>query len=156
MLQFTPHASIVHESADANDIDVVYVPGGCTHLLQPADRSWCKPFKVRLRDQWVRWMQQGQRTAQGNLKKPDRQDVINWVSFSWESVCDEVIEKSFKITGISNRLDGSEDNLVDDQIPFEIDDEDELRREAIDIQFDDEGDDSDLDFDGFDENELQY
>ena len=46
--------------------------------------------------------------------------------------------------------------LLHDQIPFEIDDEDELWREAIDIQFDDEGDDSDLDFDGFDENELQY
>ena len=39
---------------------------------------------------WVRWMQQGQRTEQGNLKKPDRQDISNWVSFSWESVSEEV------------------------------------------------------------------
>ena len=33
------------ERAKANDINLLHIPGGCTHLLQLANQSWCKPFK---------------------------------------------------------------------------------------------------------------
>lgn len=140
-------ANAVQERVRELDTDMVYIPGGCTHLLQPADRSWCKPFKDRLRRQWVNWMQGAQRNARGNLKKPNRQNVIDWVSTAWESVSEEIVIKSFKLTGISNALDGTEDNLIDDQLPYE--DGEELADEALGILFDEEDDDSDLDFEGF-------
>ena len=58
----TIHTSQGTQAALAeNDTDVVFIPGGCTHLLQPADRSWCKPLQDRLREQWVRWMRQALR-----------------------------------------------------------------------------------------------
>ena len=44
-------------------------------------------------------------------------------------------------------MDGSEDLLIDDQIPLK--EVKELWCEAVEIQFDDEGEDSDLDFEGF-------
>lgn len=41
-----------------------------------------------------------------------RQDVINWVSRAWEGISVDLIRRSFKACGISNALDGSEDELV--------------------------------------------
>lgn len=46
--------------------------------------------------------------TQGNLKIPDlQQDIIHWVSASWEGVSEEIVKKSFKNTGISNNLAGN-------------------------------------------------
>ena len=35
---------------------VVYVPPGCTKVVQPADVSWNAPFKVAYRDLYSQWM----------------------------------------------------------------------------------------------------
>ena len=40
-----------------------------------------------------------------------RQDVITWISTAWAAVPEDLIRKSFKCCGISNELDGSEDEL---------------------------------------------
>jgi len=53
----------------------------------------------------------------GNLKQPTHQDVINWVSKDWNSIKQETIVNSFLICGISNALDGSEDDHVSDDLP---------------------------------------
>ncbi|KAH7948813.1 hypothetical protein HPB49_002674 [Dermacentor silvarum] len=70
------------------DTDVLYVPAGCTSILQPADEE---------------------RTPKGNLKKPSRQHVLDFVAEAWAAVPDETVARSFKGCGISNALDGSED-----------------------------------------------
>ena len=49
--------------------------------------------------------------------------------------------------GIANALDGTEDNMISEEIPVLDDD---LSNEALGLVFDDEGEDDDIDFDGFD------
>ena len=64
------------------------------------------------------WMREGRaKTKMGNLKQPTRQDAINWVSKAWDSIKQETIVNAFLICGISNALDGSEDDHVSDDLP---------------------------------------
>ena len=55
-------------------------------------------------------------TKAGNLKQPQRQDVINWISVAWKSI-KETFVHSFLVCRLSNALDGSEDDLVSDDVP---------------------------------------
>ena len=57
------------------------------------------------------------RTAQGNLNQPTRNQVLAWVSKAAESISVEVLVESFLGCGISNALDGTEDDLVSDDGP---------------------------------------
>ena len=79
------------------------------------------------------------KTPSGNLKQPTQQDVIDWVSQAWTSIKKETIVHSFLVCGISNALDGSQDDLVSSDIP-NIEDE-----ECEGAVVDDEDYDSDVD-----------
>ena len=63
------------------------------------------------------------KTKKGNLKQPSRQDAINWVSKAWESIKLETLTHSFLVCGISNALDGSQDDLASDLPSVEMDTE---------------------------------
>ncbi|KAG0437503.1 hypothetical protein HPB47_017413 [Ixodes persulcatus] len=54
----------------AKDTNVVFVPGGCTSIVQLADISWMKPFKDSLQVTWASSIRAGAVTPKGNLKKP--------------------------------------------------------------------------------------
>ena len=95
-------------------------------------------------------MQNAERNENGNLRQPTRQNIINFVSRAWESIGEQTIIDAFLTCGISNNLDGTQDDLVSDNYPAL--DEDDLRGEVVDILFD--SDHSDLEFDGFDEHDL--
>ena len=134
------------------DTDVVYVPGGCTPICQPADVSWNAPFKSEMRKAWKEWRQEDHRTAQGNLRMATRQDIINWVSRAWRSVSADVIRDSFKHCGISSNMNGSEDHLLNDRMADALNAHDRnqeaVRGEAPGIIFDSD-ESSDDDFEGF-------
>ena len=51
------------------------------------------------------------------MKQPTHQDTINWVSKAWDSIKLETLTHSFLLCGISNALDGSQDDLVSDDLP---------------------------------------
>lgn len=102
------------DAIEERDTDVVYVPAGCTSLLQPADVFWNRPFKANLRRSWEMFMRKEERTPKGNLRKPSRQDALNFVSEAWAAVTEETVVRSFKGCGISNALDGSEDGELHD------------------------------------------
>ncbi|KAG0433909.1 hypothetical protein HPB47_019484 [Ixodes persulcatus] len=91
------------------DTDVLYVPAGCTSMLQPADVYWNKPFKSTLRRLWEEYMREEERTPKGNLKNPSRQHVLDFVAEAWAAVPEKTVARSFKGCGITNALDGSED-----------------------------------------------
>ena len=82
------------------------------------------------------------KTKMGNLKQPTCQDAIDWVSKAWESIKLDTIIHSFLVCGISNALDGSEDDLVSDDVPS-IESAEE--RECIDSEDAEEEEDEDVD-----------
>ena len=117
---YKPHRSetsmeVVKEHCNA---ECVIIPGGCTSIVQPMDCCINKPFKEHIRASWQEWMRQDKaKTKMGNLKQPTHQDAIDWVSKAWESIRLDTIIHSFLVCGISNALDGSEDDLVSDDVP---------------------------------------
>ena len=102
--------------------DMIYIPGGCTSKLQPADVSWNKPFKNNLQEMYDEWLFSGEKTftPKGNMRAPSLDLFLKWIKKAWDSITPEIIRKSFKKTGISNNLDGTEDEMFD-----ESDDDDE-------------------------------
>ncbi|GES90266.1 transposase, putative [Rhizophagus clarus] len=51
-------------------------------------------------------------TPAGNSKKPSYETIENWVRDSWNAVDVDLIRKSFKCCGISNKRDGTEDDWI--------------------------------------------
>ena len=117
--QYKPHENsenIEIAKADCN-AEVVLIPEGCTSLAQPMDKCVNKPWKEAVRQSWEEWMRVPRAlTQKGNLKQPTLQDVISWVSKAWRGIKTDLV-KSFLVCGISNALDGSQDDLVCDKVP---------------------------------------
>ena len=118
--QYRPHQNsenIEIAKADCN-AEVVLIPGGCTSLAQPMDKCVNRPFKEAVRQSWEEWMRIPRAlTQKGNLMQPTRQDVISWVSKAWCGIKTDLLVKSFLVCGISNALDGSQDDFVCDKVP---------------------------------------
>ena len=112
--------------------DLCVIPGGCTSKLQPADVSWNKLFKSHLSEMYDEWLFSGpvEKTKGGNRRAPSKSLILKWIKQSWDAISPDIIRKSFKKCGISNALDGSEDNLFQnegDDDPFEGFDEEDVR-----------------------------
>ena len=77
---------------------------------------------------------------------------MQWVSRAWEGVSTEIIERSFKACGISNSLNGGEDDMIHDKLVDAIAagerNEDEVHEEALELLFNSDSDD-DESFYGF-------
>ncbi len=48
------------------------------------------------------------------IKKPSYSLVANWVKDSWDAIDPNIIKRSFKCYGISNDINGLEDDLIFD------------------------------------------
>jgi len=59
-------------------VEVQHIPGGCTSLCQPVDVGFNKPFKDRMRRQWINWMT-NEGIVHGTTSPPARLDVAKWV-----------------------------------------------------------------------------
>ena len=137
--RYKPHLTADTKSlAESLDTDLVFVPGGCTGIAQPLDVVINAPFKASVQEQWIRWRKTPEaRTPQGKMKIPSRQNVINWASAAWDSISVDMIVRSFLRCGISNAVDGSEDDKIRDDIPTDI----EVDTDTVD----DENPDDDID-----------
>ncbi|EEC09002.1 transposase, putative [Ixodes scapularis] len=143
------------DTAEASATDIVHIPGGCTGTLQPVDVYWNKSLKDSLRTSWAEFMRKGDKTPKGNLRKPSRQDVLNFVSKAWATVPEDMIARSFKGCGISGALHGSEDGylhngLVGIGAPAACSNPEGVSDECVDLVF---CSDSEESFDGFSDNE---
>jgi len=96
------------------NIEHVVIPGGMTSVLQPMDVSINKPFKDRLRQQYLTWILDPARelTETGKIKRATPSEVARWVSAAWKAIQESIIIRSFKKCCISNALDGTEADIL--------------------------------------------
>ena len=96
------------------NVDVAVIPGGLTPVLQPLDKCLDKPFKTRVRAQYQAPMVNGPFTymPSGKKRAPSKELVLQWVNKAWQEIPTELVIRSFKSCGISNALDGTEDEAV--------------------------------------------
>lgn len=107
--------SLVEEQCNA---DLIFVQAGCTGLVQPLDVTVNRSFKSLMRQEWDKWMNgPHEYTTRGNMKSPTRQDIVNWVSHAWDKVSAHTIQTGFLRAGISNNLDGSQEDQLFDYVP---------------------------------------
>ena len=103
---------------DENLIDIfkkhksyyILIPPGLTRFIQPLDVSINGPFKRAIHHWDIDF-----RIKNKNAKKPNPDDIINAVVNIWYNdalIKRSIIITSFKCTGISIQLDGSEQELV--------------------------------------------
>ena len=94
-----------------NKSKYVLIPPGATRYLQPLDIAINKPFKDDMRKKYNEFA-----IKYGGNKKPVSEDLIEWIVSSWydpKVIPKEMIINSFKKTAISNKMDGSEDNMFE-------------------------------------------
>ena len=51
-------------------------------------------------------------TPSGKKRAPSKELVLQWINKAWQEIPAEMVVKSFKSCGISNALDGTEDDAV--------------------------------------------
>ena len=117
----------VKAKLNGGKIDVAVIPEGLTPVVQPLDKCLNQPFKDNVRRKYLAWMISSpfDYTPAGNKKAPSRNLVLQWVHEAWREIPVEMVAKSFKTCGISNSLDGTEDDELYTEEAQEIDDEEE-------------------------------
>src|SRR3989337_2955701 len=86
-------------------------------------------------------------TTAGNLRHAKLSNVCGWVKRAWERILDEMIIESFKTCKISSSLDGSDDEISENDDISDESDDDIVDESGDDIVSDDDDivDDGDSD-----------
>ena len=99
-----------------NKTTLINVPGGTTSRVQPPDVAINKPFKNRVRQAFEEHLHKNlQLYTEGKLTASDRRVLTTkWVGDAWSGIKEEkeMIIRSFVKCGLSNKLGGSEDHMV--------------------------------------------
>uniref|UniRef100_A0A672HC27 HTH CENPB-type domain-containing protein n=1 Tax=Salarias fasciatus TaxID=181472 RepID=A0A672HC27_SALFA len=98
--------------------DIVIIPGGMTSQLQVLDVVVNKPFKDNLRKKYTEWLLSADHalTPTGRIQKPAVRLLCEWVLQAWDAVSSESIINGFKKCCISNAMDGSEDDVLWEEV----------------------------------------
>ncbi|KAE8291386.1 Pogo transposable element with KRAB domain [Larimichthys crocea] len=78
------------------------IPGGLTKELQPLDIGVNRPFKVRLRAAWERWMTDGDHsfTKSGRQRRASYATVCGWIVDASANVSTGTVVRAFAKAGI--------------------------------------------------------
>lgn len=95
-------------------VDTAVVPAGCTKFVQPADVSWNKSFKSKYNEKYDEWMAMDDHeyTGGGRMRAPPLEEILKWIRDAWSEIPEEQIKNSFLHCGVSNALDGSDDDRI--------------------------------------------
>lgn len=92
----------VKKHATLLNVHLLKVPPGLTSVCQPADISWFRPLKQRLRRQWVNFLSQqlNDYSADGShgkfeLQPPSRREAVTWATTAWKQLGEVVIKSGF-------------------------------------------------------------
>ena len=94
--------------------DLVVIPGGMTSQLQVLDVCINKIFKEGVQRQWNTWMMSENHsfTAGGRIKKPDLLLITQWIKKAWNDIDPAIIAKGLKMCCLTNNMDGTEDDVL--------------------------------------------
>ena len=139
-----------------NNTAVAVIPGGCTSRLQPMDVSLNRPFKAVCWGKCSEFCSKWLACTTGptsHLKTASKQEVIEWLvsAQSHLSSHPRMIVKSFKVTGISLAMDGSEDELLHSDVALQ---EDEGTGDPY-LGLEDEEEDSFIDVENYEDEEEE-
>lgn len=97
--------------------DMAVIPGSLTGMLQPLDVNVNRPFMAEFRRHYTEWMPSGchEKTPTVRLKRALLATVLCWILSAWSSVSTDIVSRSFKVTGILDSLDGTEDDFLWDE-----------------------------------------
>ena len=90
---------------------IAVIPGGLTKQLQPLDMSLNRLFKQNMKEQWNTWTEMLD-TLTGRIKITCIAQVCKRVKQTWDDIKLEIVVKSFKMYGINNVLNGTEDDTL--------------------------------------------
>ena len=83
-------------------IEQIFIPTGLTGTYHPLDIGVNYHFKCYLKKSYHEWRDRRTKvTKKGYLKKPDRQDSINFVSSAWEQITVFTVINAFSATKIT-------------------------------------------------------
>jgi len=117
---------------------------GMTSQLQPLDVSVNKPFKDFVRAEYEKWILSDNLplTKSGKIKKTPMSKIAEWISRAWSQVSPAIVAKSFQKCWVTNAMDGSQDDILWEDV--ECDDCDNLSSSAEDdSDINDSSDDDD-------------
>ena len=100
------------EAVKATNSIMAVIPGGTTKYLQPLDISVNRPFKVHIREEWEKWMSEGEKsfTKTGRMRKATFAQVSTWVKTAWDKVKITTIVNGFvKAELLRSPLDAVQD-----------------------------------------------
>ena len=110
MDQATMHTNeVVIKELEKKDTEIHFIPKGMTCVLQLLDVSINKPFKAHLKNRYIKYCYD-----KNSVEMVSRELLINWVAEIWwdnNLISPDIIKNSFKVTGLSNNLDRSENDL---------------------------------------------
>ncbi|PFX34071.1 Pogo transposable element with KRAB domain [Stylophora pistillata] len=91
-----------------------------------------------MRRKYLLWMVTGpfEFTPAGKKKAPSRNLVLRWIKQSWREIPEEIVRKSFLTWGISNALEGTEDEAI-----YEEEQDNDAEEDEMDEEFDTESED---------------
>ena len=109
----------------------IVIQGGLAPVLQPLDKCLNKSFQENMKRKYLSWMIRGAFTftAAGKKRTLSRILVLCWIKQSWREIPQEMLRKSFLTCGISNVLDGTEDDAIYKEEPKIHAEEDEMNEE---------------------------
>lgn len=104
----------IKDKLHACNTDLVVIPGGMTSQLQPLDVSLNKPVKDRIRALYTEWLvgDGHELTPTNRIKRASLQDFAGWAKDAWCTIPPTMVSKAFKKCGISNAMDGTEDDML--------------------------------------------
>jgi hypothetical protein len=104
--QFSGHRSAeVLKLLGELSLDTLYIPPGCTSLVQPLDTDLNKPWKNRLREKFHEWLidvgsKPTNMTKSGFVKAPDYETVIEWILQANQEIPTTFVRNAFASCGI--------------------------------------------------------
>ena len=100
----------VIKNIDQYDTEIKFIPSGMTRILQPLDVVINKPFKDLLRKKYVEYSI----SINCDNAKVSYSKIIDWIANIWwneDQITSTFIKSCFRIIGLANKLDQSEDYL---------------------------------------------